>query len=122
MAEQLFTFAALARWDLGDDTSLINLYLPQPLHQAGKGRISTEDIQKLLLGIHTAASIEAMSFAKALGADIPSLGSVVKDAAGASKAFEMLLKDTRTIDAPDSGFSESSKGLGNNMVSSTRWQ
>lgn len=76
-----------------------------------------EDIQRLLFGIHTAASIEAMSFAKALDADIPSLGSVVKDAAGASKAFEMLLGDTRTENGPELISAEVATALGTNMVS-----
>lgn len=92
MAEQLFKFAASAKWDLRDDTSLVNLYLPHDLSLCQKASISIEDIQTLLLGIHTAASIEAVNFARDLEADWPSLASVVKDAAGASKAFEILLK------------------------------
>ena len=122
MAEQLFKFAASARWDLGDDTSLMNLYLPQKLHQGGKEPISVEDIQTLLFGIHTAASVEAMSFARDLGVDWPSLASVVKNAAGANKAFEMLLKDAGTEQAPEKTASESLTALGTKMVSPLRWR
>ena len=117
MAEQLFRFAATAGWDLGDDTSLINLYVPQRLHHNGQGLISIEDIPTLLFGIHTAASVEALSFARALEADWPSLASVVKDAAGASKAFEILLENTGTEKAPEKIASEELTALGTKMVS-----
>ena len=106
MAEQLLKFAASARWDLGDDTSLMNLYLPQKSYQGQKEPISAKDIQTLLFGIHTAASVEVMSFARALKADWASLTSVVKDAAGANKAFELLLKDSGTGQAPEKFASE----------------
>jgi 3-hydroxyisobutyrate dehydrogenase-like beta-hydroxyacid dehydrogenase len=87
------------------------------LHQEEVESISTQDIQTLLFGIHTAASVEAMSFARYLDADWPSLASIVKDAAGANKAFEMLLKDTGTEQAPERFASKSLAGLGTKMVS-----
>ncbi len=117
MAEQLFKFAASARWDMGDDTSLMNLYLSHEMNPGEKGPTSIEDIQTLLFGIHTAASVEAMSFAKDLHADWPSLASVVKTAAGASKAFEMLLNDTGIEQAPNRIASQNLSALGSKMVS-----
>ena len=117
IAEQLFKFAASAQWDLGDDTSLINLYSPQKLHQQREDPVSIEDIQTLLFGIHTAASVEAMSFARDLDADWPSFASIVKGAAGANRAFEMLLKDTGTEQAPRIFASKTLTALVKNMVS-----
>ena len=117
MAEQLFKFTASAQWDLVDDTSLMNLYLPHRLHEGRKEPTSMEDIQTLLFGIHTAASAEAMSFAKDLDADWPSLASVVKTAAGASKAFEMLLNDTEKERAPKGIASRDFSALGAKLVS-----
>ena len=119
MAEQLFKFAARARWDLRDDTSLIKLYLPDASQPAQRLSISVDEIQTLLLGIHTAASVEAMFLAKYLQADWPSLAAVVKSAAGASTAFEMLLEDVGT-EAPPQVFNvESLTALGTKMVRSS---
>lgn len=117
IAEQLFKFAASAQWDLGDDTSLVNLYLPQGPHQGEKEPVSIQDVQTLLFGIHTAGSLEAMSFARELEAHWPSFVSVVKNAAGANKAFEMLLKDMGMEYAPERISQEGFTALSTKMVS-----
>ena len=117
IAEQLFKFAASARWDLGDDTSLIKLYSPNESCLARKESISVEEIQTLLLGIHTAASIEAMSFARHLKADLSSLATIVEGAAGASKAFAMLQKDTGAEETPENAASGKLAAIVNEMAS-----
>ncbi|KIW48937.1 uncharacterized protein PV06_01493 [Exophiala oligosperma] len=117
IAEQLFKFAASAQWDLGDDTSLVNLYLPQGPHQGEKEPVSIQDVQTLLFGIHTAGSLEAMSFARELEAHWPSFVSVVKNAAGANKAFEMLLKDMGMEYAPERISQEGFTALSTKMAS-----
>lgn len=57
-----------------DDTTLINLYMPRrdislEVSTAPSVQINNEDVVALLSGIHTAASVEVLSFARSLGID-----------------------------------------------------
>jgi hypothetical protein len=117
MAEQLFKFAASAARDLSDDTSLIKLYVPQETYQENDVVISVEDIEILLFGIHTAAGLEAISFATNLDAHWPSLADIVRGAAGASKAWETLLDDIGEDEPPKVPGQETLAAMGAKMVS-----
>ncbi|KPI35619.1 putative oxido YgbJ [Cyphellophora attinorum] len=93
MADQLLKTAAFRAWDLGDDTSVINLYgSATDYGRIEKAQLSPEDIGILLLGIHTAASIEVLRFAQHFKIDEALLLSVVKEAAGANKAFDAVVR------------------------------
>lgn len=101
MAEQLFKLASIASWDLKDDTTLLNLYNPRDASSLRKHgttpiRIDNEDIASLLSGIHTAASVEVVSFARKMDIDLSLLAKVVKDAAGANNAFQRMFQRINT--------------------------
>ena len=98
MADHLLRFAAFRAWDLGDDTSLINLYRDkQHVDKRREANITTGDISTLLLGIHTAASIEVLAFADHLNVDQTILASVVGESAGANKAFETFVQSRADV-------------------------
>ncbi|KAL8968066.1 MAG: hypothetical protein Q9197_005081, partial [Variospora fuerteventurae] len=82
-AEQLYLTAIAAGWGAEDDCVLTRLYLPsQPdlvAPQAGHSsspsspssppRISLQMIEDLMIGVHLAGMVEAMSFCARLGVD-----------------------------------------------------
>lgn len=92
IADQLLKFAAFRAWDMNDDTSLVNLYCCEnDAERVSGAHITAEDISLLLLGIHTAASLDVLDFSRHLEIDESLLVNIVKEAAGANKAFELLI-------------------------------
>ncbi len=100
VVHQIYTLAQAAGWDLGDDCVALNAYLVgrgdvhslrQPVKDhRGKSVIDERTIADLMVGIHSAAAIEALRFAQLLGLDLPTVAEFVKDAAGFSVMFSKI--------------------------------
>lgn len=97
LAHQFFVQTCSARWGTADDCNAMNLYLIgrgklQNLTDCSKPSASSAwideaSITNLLIGIHAAAAVEVLRFAKRLGLDRAVVREVVKDAAGSSVMF-----------------------------------
>lgn len=104
-AEQLYSASISAGWGSEDDCVLVRLFLPgrsSLVQQMAKGSepakgspVSINDIKNLLIGVHLAASSEAMSFCESLGVDTELMLDVVSNAAGASVMFVKAFADMR---------------------------
>jgi 3-hydroxyisobutyrate dehydrogenase-like beta-hydroxyacid dehydrogenase len=100
LAYQMFVQTSSAGWGSTDDCTTINAYLIgraklEDLRQRYKrtdSRPSLDDITitSLLIGIHTAAAVEALKFAKRLGIDPAVVRTAVKGAAGYSVIFDKV--------------------------------
>jgi 3-hydroxyisobutyrate dehydrogenase len=97
-----------------DDAKLVQLYLPQSqgdlvaqmakadVKMTSSHQVSKDTIVDLLSGIHLAASVEGMSFCKALGQDRKQMYEIISKAAGWNAMFTkcmpaMLEKDSWTL-------------------------
>ena len=86
-----------AGWGKEDDCVLVRLYLPgrpdlvarlaAQSPSVGEPLVSVSDIADLMVGVHLAATTEAMSFCEHLGVDTNMMFDVVSNAAGASSVF-----------------------------------
>jgi len=130
-AERLYIAGESAGWLREDDCVIVRLYLPgRPdlVSQQAKSfvpfelpAISISDVQNLMIGVHLAATSEAMSFCDRLHIDTDLMFDIVSNAAGASAAF---LKHFREMQAGDWSLSAVSgvKDIRNRLVSSDRSQ
>lgn len=99
-AEQLYMTSISAGWGKEDDSILVRLYLPgepdlvsrlaTPSVNIGETLLSVGDVADLMVGVHLAVIIEAMSFCLHLGIDSNMMLDVVSNAAGASSVFVKL--------------------------------
>lgn len=103
LAYQLFIQASSAGWD-DDDCNAVNLYLlgrgtiqslRKPPRLTKPPLINEADITNLLIGVHTAAAVEVLQFAKRLDLDIDVVKQVVQDAAGSSVMFNEVHSQLR---------------------------
>ena len=96
-AEQLYMTSISAGWGKEDDSVLVRLYLPgrpdlvtqlatRPI-EVGQPLLSVSDVADLMVGVHLAVTMEAMSFCGHLGIDSNMMFDVVSNAAGASSVF-----------------------------------
>ncbi|KAL8698169.1 MAG: hypothetical protein Q9201_006726 [Fulgogasparrea decipioides] len=125
IAEQLYLTSISAGWGKEDDCVTVRLYLPGNgdlvADQAGASgtvsiNITLDTVQDLMIGVHTAAVSEAMSFCERLGIDTDLMFDIVSNAAGASrmfvKAFEPMKQGGWSLKAaPDA------KGIRDRLVS-----
>ena len=88
LAYQIFLQASSAGCDAADDCSVLQLYLfgRRELRKP-ESSVDRVAITELLTGIHAAAAVEVLRFAKHLGIDRAVLRDVVMDAAGSSRMF-----------------------------------
>lgn len=104
LAYQLFAQTSSAAWEIDDDCHVINMYLQcrgslRSLRQDARlsktppGKLDETVITSLLIGIHAAATIEVLTFARSLGLNLDVVRAVVNDAAGCSV---MLAKFTHS--------------------------
>ena len=101
-AEQLYLMAITKGLHREDDCALIRLYLPDGSNSTDSSgfapkpaegfSISASEIGDLMIGVHTAALAEAMSFCDRLGIDSTLMHDIVAQAAGTSKAFVKVFK------------------------------
>ena len=123
-AEQLYMSAVSAGWGPEDDRVISRLYLSpqQPnlvYQQVGNPRpspsLSVSTIQNLIIGVHLAATAEAMSFCDYLGIETDLMYDIVLNAAGSSKVFEKYFKQLK-----GNGWSlKGTEGVRDALVSST---
>lgn len=97
LAEQLFKFTHVANQDHSDDTKLLRLYRPESTEHSVRDHsrqlhVGYQDIIAILTGVHTAASIEVLTFAQKLGVDISLLAEIVENAAGSNRMFLKIVK------------------------------
>lgn len=102
IAQQAFLSAKVKGHNTDDDCSTIYLYLsaenvnkikarcPQAQTSRNSSQISTNTILNLLVGIHTAAALEALNLVDALGLDRDIFCRFVSTAAGYSTMFRKL--------------------------------
>ncbi|KAF2725821.1 hypothetical protein K431DRAFT_280538 [Polychaeton citri CBS 116435] len=113
-AEELYLRGVQAGMLRDDDAKLVQMYLPKSkddlvakcaeadVRLNSSHQISKDSIVDLLAGIHLAASVEAMSFCKALGTDRKTMCEIISKAAGWSAMYtrsipSMLEKDAWSL-------------------------
>ncbi|TKA69743.1 hypothetical protein B0A49_13389 [Cryomyces minteri] len=99
-AEQLYISGVARGWLRDDDACMVQLFLPSSspdlvsskakadVKMASNFQVSSDTVNDLLAGVHLAASIEAMAFAKHLGMDTRLMYEIISKAAGWCKIFD----------------------------------
>ncbi|QMW38874.1 hypothetical protein G4B11_002110 [Aspergillus flavus] len=99
-AERLYQFVARAGYEKEDDSGLVRIFIPQDLsliskaahqesHAADHEHKSNLIIQMLDI-VHGVAAVEALTLGVKLGLSIKALTSMISNAAGASRSFEVV--------------------------------
>lgn len=96
-SEELYQDCSALGWEREDDCVVVRLYLPgQPNlvaehAKSWKGqdqpRMSIDEIESLMIGVHLAVINEAMCFCEKLGIDTDLMFDIVSNAAGSSAVF-----------------------------------
>ncbi|MDI1484868.1 MAG: hypothetical protein OHK93_000002 [Ramalina farinacea] len=96
-SEELYQECSNSGWEREDDCAVVRLYMPgQPELVAehakswqghDQPRMSINEIESLMTGVHLAVINEAMRFCERLGIDTDLMFDIVSNAAGSSAAF-----------------------------------
>ncbi|KAL4874792.1 NAD binding domain of 6-phosphogluconate dehydrogenase-domain-containing protein [Aspergillus karnatakaensis] len=99
-AEQLYLLGAQNGYDREDDSGIVRVFVPrtpslvsnmaETARSDGENADTISSVKSLLEVVHTAAAVEALALANALGLSINSLVSIISNAAGASQSFKAV--------------------------------
>ena len=125
LAEQLYVNAIAAGWEKEDDCAMVRLYLPgrpdlvaqqaRSFKSSQSSAVSVDDIKHLMVGVHLAATCEAMEFCRRLRIDANLMFDIVSNAAGNSAAFEKYFSSLQESNYV-LGHIRDARGIGKRLV------